>query len=71
MQRAWMGLAHAISRVTTPIFMGLIYFLVITPTGLLMRSLGRDPLEHAEVGGGFWVARPEDERRSRSMERQF
>ena len=70
-QRAWMGLAHAISKVTTPVFMGLVYFLVITPTGLVMRALGRNPLEHPRVGSGFWVARPEGERRSRSMERQF
>ena len=25
-QRAWMGLAHAISKVTTPIFMGVVFF---------------------------------------------
>ena len=70
-RRAWMGLAHAISKVTTPLFLGLVYFLVITPTGLLRRLVAQDPLKHANVGGGFWVARPEAERRSRNMKRQF
>ena len=70
-RRAWMGAAHGISRVTTPIFMGLVYFGVITPTGLVMRALGRNPLVHAEADGGFWTARAPGARRSQSMERQF
>ena len=36
-ERAWMGLAHLISKVTTPIFMGIVYFVVITPIGFLRR----------------------------------
>ena len=39
--RAWMGLAHAISKVTTPIFMGIVYYLVVTPIGLLRRIIGK------------------------------
>ena len=42
-ERAWMGLAHAISKVTTPIVMGVVYFLVITPVGDLRRDGGRQP----------------------------
>jgi hypothetical protein len=55
-QRGWMGLAHAISRVTTPIFMGVVYFLVITPVGLLRRLLGGNPLR-AHRGATGWVDR--------------
>ncbi len=68
-QRAWMGLAHAISKVTTPIFMGVVYFLVITPIGLVMRLFGRQPMRHAERNGGFWSAPPSGGRSD--MERQF
>ena len=32
--RGWMGLALVISKVTTPIFLGVVYFLVITPSEL-------------------------------------
>jgi hypothetical protein len=52
--RAWMGLAHAISKVTTPIFMGIIYFIVIFPIGLGMRLLGRNPIRHRPTGGSYW-----------------
>jgi hypothetical protein len=57
-ERAWMGLAHVLSKVTTPIFMGVVYYLVVTPIGLLMRVIGRRPLVHAEHERGFWMAPP-------------
>jgi hypothetical protein len=69
-QRAWMGMAHAISRVTTPMLMGLVYFLTILPIGLLMRLFGRSPLRKRENAGGFWVERAPDGRQS-DLERQF
>lgn len=68
-RRAWMGLAHAISKVTTPIFMSLVYFVVIAPVGFLRRTLGRDPLKHAPRDGSYWVARSSE--RQSSLERQF
>ena len=67
--RAWMGLAHAISKVTTPIFMGIVFFAVITPIGLLGRLFGRRPLVHREQNGSFWVE-PVSGGRS-DMKRQF
>jgi hypothetical protein len=67
--RAWMGLAHAISKVTTPIFMGIVYFVVLTPIGLAMRLVGRRPMVHKEHDGGFWRAAPSGGRAD--LERQF
>lgn len=68
--RTWMGLALAISRVTTPIFMAIVYFLVITPTGLVMRLLGHNPLHHKQGNGSYWVPRDE-ERGDSDLQRQF
>jgi hypothetical protein len=70
LERAWMGLAHAISRVTTPILMGAIYFLVITPIGMLMRALGRNPMRARASSSNYWVARPPSDQAS-DMQRQF
>jgi saxitoxin biosynthesis operon SxtJ-like protein len=55
--RAWMGLALAISKVTTPVFLGAIYFLVITPIGLVRRVFGHDALKSKQTGNSFWVPR--------------
>jgi hypothetical protein len=68
-QRGWMGLAKAISKVTTPIVMGVIFFLVITPIGFAMRRFGRRRLVHQVRDGGFWMP-PASGGRS-DLERQF
>ena len=69
-ERAWMRLAHAISKVTTPLVMGIMYLLVLTPTGLLRRAFGGNPLVHREADAGFWRTRPEG-RRAGDLTRQF
>jgi hypothetical protein len=66
--RAWMGLAHALSKVTTPVFMSLAYALVFTPAGLLMRAFGHRPLSPDRARESFWVSRSEARTQ---MERQF
>ncbi len=57
-ERAWMAFARALSKVTTPIFMGVVYYLVVTPVGLSMRLVGRRPLVHAERERSFWTDPP-------------
>ena len=56
LERGWMALARLLSKVTTPVFMSAVFFLVITPIGLVMRLAGRRPLVHAEREGGYWAA---------------
>jgi hypothetical protein len=55
--RAWMGLAILISKVTTPILLGIIYFGIITPTGLIRRMLGHDAVRSKATRSTFWVPR--------------
>ncbi len=69
-ERAWMQLAHLISRVTTPIVMGVMYLFVLTPVGLLRRTLGSNPMVHKPEGGTYWKARPEGSRAG-NLTRQF
>ena len=40
----WMRFGLLLNRVTTPIVIGFIFFLVITPMAFIMRVIGRDPL---------------------------
>lgn len=69
-ERAWMKLAHVISKVTTPIVMGAMYLLVLTPVGLLRRTFGGNPMVHSPEGGTYWKARPEG-KRAGNLTRQF
>jgi len=66
----WMWLAERISRITTPIVMGILYFLVITPVGLLMRLTRRAPLTAPKPGDTVWATRASNARRS-DLRRQF
>ncbi len=42
--RAWMRLALLLSRITTPLVLGIVYFLVLTPTAVVMRLMRKDPM---------------------------
>jgi hypothetical protein len=67
---AWMGLAERISRVTTPVFMTLVFALAVVPSGLIARAFGHRPLSRARGAKSFWADREADQRRS-DLRRQF
>jgi len=69
-ERAWYALAVAISKVTTPIIMGVLYFGVLTPAGVVARLFGHNSLVRSRTATSAWVRRPEGARRS-DLERQF
>ena len=70
-ERAWMQLAHLMSKVTTPIVMGVMYLVVLTPVGLLRRLFGGNPMVHRAMSdGSYWQSRPEG-RRAGNLTRQF
>ena len=68
--RAWMRLAELISKVTTPIFMGVLFFLVLTPAGLIARMVGHRALAATRGSSSHWRSRPEGSRRG-NMDHQF
>jgi len=69
--RAWMGFSHLLSRVTTPVFMGIVYFLILTPIGAIMRLFGRNPVRRRPAHGSFWIRRPAGAEQNHKMEHQF
>ncbi|MEX1257754.1 MAG: hypothetical protein WEG36_09055 [Gemmatimonadota bacterium] len=69
--RAWMGFAHLLSRITTPIFLAATYYLAFFPTGMLMRLFARNPMVRKPVDGSYWVDRPDGAGRRSDLERQF
>ena len=68
--RAWMGFALLLSKVTTPIFMGIVFFLTILPIGLLIRLFKRNPIRQVERDGSYFVPRPVGSRQG-NLSRQF
>jgi hypothetical protein len=42
--RAWMKLAEVLAWINTRLLLGIVFFFVVTPIGLIMRGLGHDPM---------------------------
>lgn len=67
--KVWMAFGLQLSRITTPLFMGLVFFLAILPIGLLRRTIGSNPIVQPERDAGFWARR--DKSRRGNLKRQF
>lgn len=66
----WMRGAQALSRVTTPVFLGVLYFVIVTPVGFAYRRLRGNPLRGKGARDGEWQVRPAGSRRG-DLHRQF
>ena|ERR1044071_3484954 len=59
--RAWMKLAEAMAFVMTRVILGVVFFLVVTPIGVVKRMMGWDPL-HRRAGSSESYWRPYSDR---------
>ena len=68
--KAWAGFGGLLGKVMVyPIF-AVIYYLVVTPTGLLLRAFGKDPLQRkAPPSATYWT--PHEPPAKEKYERQF
>lgn len=55
----WMSFAYALAWVNTRILLGLFFYLILTPIGLVLRLLGKDLLDERIDGAAksYWVKR--------------
>jgi hypothetical protein len=44
-ERGWSLLAHALGWINTRILLAVVFFVVLAPIALLMRAIGKDPLD--------------------------
>jgi Saxitoxin biosynthesis operon protein SxtJ len=42
--RGWMRFGMVLSRVTTPIILGLVFLIAVVPTAIMLRLSGKDPM---------------------------
>jgi hypothetical protein len=46
----WMRFALLLSKITTPIILGIVFYLLVTPIGLIMHLLRKDPMKRSREG---------------------
>jgi hypothetical protein len=68
--RLWMKLAEVLAWINTRILLGVVFYLVVTPIGLIMRLLRRDPMRRQlDAQGEYRILRTP--RPASHMLRQF
>jgi hypothetical protein len=70
----WMKFAEVLGYVNTRILLGLFYFIGVTPTGLLMRAAGKDPMGRTFKPRGsssYWAKPTPHTDGDRHFDRQF
>jgi hypothetical protein len=56
----WMKFGILLGKIISPIIMGIIFFLVVTPTGILMRILKKDLLNlKFNIDKTYWIDKSE------------
>jgi hypothetical protein len=75
----WMVLVRVLGFVNSHLLLGLVFFVLFTPLGLILRVLGRDPLERdftgarriAREGGSLWQPRDKPQLANDHYRHQF
>jgi hypothetical protein len=56
LNKLWFRFGIFLGRIISPIIMGIIFFLVVTPTGLIMRVFGKDLLNlKYNKNKSYWI----------------
>ena len=70
LNKLWFKFGILLGSIVSPIIMGIVYFAVVTPTGVLMRLLGKDLLKTTKTKSisTYWMKR---DKKQTSMKKQF
>lgn len=74
LNHAWFKLGILLGKVVSPVVMMLVFIVAVTPTALIMRLLGKDPLRIKKIPTSkktAWVDRSNDGHKMGSMKNQF
>ena len=60
LNRLWTRFGHLLAKVSNPLVLGLLFFVLVTPMGLAMRVFGKDPLRRRlePDAPSYWIPRP-------------
>ena len=65
----WFKFGMILGKFVSPIVMGIIFFLVVTPTGIIMKLFGKDLLKlKKNKSKSYWIIRSDDDS---NMKNQF
>ena len=70
LNKLWFKFGMFLGSIVSPIVMGIVYFIVVTPIGIFMRLLGKDLLNTRKVNNAstYWIKR---DKQHGTMKKQF
>jgi len=68
LNRSWIQFGIFLGKIISPIVMGLVFFFVVTPIGILVRILKKDVMGLKRGASSYWINR---EDKVQSMKKQF
>ena len=73
LNRLWLKFGLLLHRIVNPVIMGLLFFVTVTPIGLIMRALGKDPLRLNldRSAKSYWIERTPPGPAPDTMKNQF
>ena len=68
LNKLWVKFGFLLGKIISPIVMGLVFFFVVTPIGILVRLFKKDLLGLKRGDSSYWINR---EDKPQSMKKQF
>ena len=68
LNKSWIQFGFLLGKIISPIVMGLVFFFVVTPIGILVRILKKDVMGLKRGTTSYWINR---EDKAQSMKKQF
>jgi len=68
LNRLWIQFGILLGKIISPLVMGLVFFFVVTPIGILVRMLKKDVMGLKRGAPSYWINR---EDKAQSMKKQF
>ncbi len=71
--RLWMKFGELLHSIVSPIALGIVFYVAVMPTGLIMRLLGKDPLRlrFDPAAQSYWIRRDPPGPSGDSLNNQF
>lgn len=73
LNRAWYLFGLMLHKLVNPIVLGVLFFFTVTPIALVLRVLGKDPLNRRfdSAANSYWIERDSSDLTPESMRQQF
>jgi hypothetical protein len=68
LNKLWVKFGFLLGKIISPIIMGLVFFFVVTPIGILIRIFNKDVMGLKRGASSYWINR---EDKLQSMKKQF